>query len=86
MRLHTVELCFEFAVADIQDETLIGMDFLVYNDLGEAELNLKTNTSELGQELRPVIKIRSPRQVRKVMLAESYDIPPLCEKIIHVYV
>jgi hypothetical protein len=50
--------------------------------LGEAELNLKTNTLELGQELL----LGSIRQVRKVMLADSYDIPPLSEKIIDVYV
>lgn len=71
IKLSNVELSFEFIVADIQDDGLIGIDFLMYNDIGEAEINLKATSLELGHERIPIIRVRSPLLVLKVLLGRQ---------------
>lgn len=85
IKLSNVELSFEFIVADIQDDGLIGIDFLMYNDIGEAEINLKASSLELGHERITIIRVGSPLLVRKVLLADNYSIPPLSEKVVDAY-
>lgn len=86
IKLSNVELSFEFIVADIQDDGLIGINVLMYNDIGEAEINLKASSLELGHERIPIIRVGSPLLVRKVLLADNYSIPPLSEKVVNAYV
>lgn len=71
IKLSNVELSFEFIVADIQDDGLIGIDFLMYNDIGEVENNLKATSLELGHERIPIIGVRSPLLVLKVLLGRQ---------------
>lgn len=71
IKLSNVELSFEFIVADIQDDGLIGIDFLMYNDIGEAEINLKATSLELGHERIPIIRVRSPLLVLKVLFGRQ---------------
>lgn len=85
IKLSNVELNFEFIVADIQDDGFIGIDFLMYNDIGEAEINLKASSLELRHERIPIIRVGSPLLVRKVLLVDNYSIPPLSEKVVDAF-
>lgn len=57
IKLYNVELCFEFIVADIQDDGLLGIDFLVYHDIGEAAINFNASRIELEHETLSCIQI-----------------------------
>lgn len=66
IKFSNVELSFEFIVVDIYDDGLIGIDFLMYNDIGEVEINLKVIFLELGYERILIIRVRLFLLVLKV--------------------
>ena len=72
-----MNLLLFITVAEIQVAGLLGIDFLMYNTIGEAEISLKEDTIELGNELLPCIRIRSATFVRKVLIADNFEIPPM---------
>lgn len=64
---------------------MIGIDFLMYNDIGEVEINLKVSFLELGYERILIIRVGLFLLVCKVLLVDNYSIFLLSEKVVDVF-
>lgn len=83
------DLCFEteLIVANIEDEALLGLDILMRSNWGPADISLKDGNMMLGDHVIPCTKIgHTKTEIRKIYVAENYEIPPQSEVIIDVFV
>ena len=76
----------EFIVADIEDEALLGLDVLMKAEWRPADLRLSDGIMLLGGSCIHCTQIGQLEKVRKVRLAENYEILPSCEILIDVFV
>ena len=77
MKLGTLELNHEIAVADIEDDGHLGMDVLFQGSDGPADILLSEGIIRLHGVTIPCIQIGLPdqvRQVRIVRILRSQDI------------
>ena len=69
------------AVAELEDEVLLGADVLQFDPGGPADLILSQGVMVLRGKSIPVLPIGSRTMVRKVRSADHYALPPMTEMI-----
>jgi hypothetical protein len=73
-------------VADIEDDVLIGADILIRDPAGPADLLLSQSKMIFHGNKIPLIRIGTPYQARRVVVADHFIIPALSERIIDCFV
>ncbi|CAC5410263.1 unnamed protein product [Mytilus coruscus] len=82
-------LCFstEMIVANIEDEALLGLDVLMKSQWGPADIKLKDGIILLGGHTIHCTQIgQTNKIIRKIYVADIYEIPPRSEILIDVFV
>ena len=80
-------LCFEksITVADIEDEVILGIDTLLLNDSGPADILLSKSKIILENTDIPVKTIGMRPQCCRVLSTEKMNIPAMSEMVIDIY-
>jgi hypothetical protein len=71
----------EIIVAEIDDESLLGLDVLLDHQDGPAIIDLSRNFILINDSRIPINKVSEKSQTRRVVLMDNYKIPPLSEII-----
>ncbi|CAC5395659.1 unnamed protein product [Mytilus coruscus] len=82
-------LCFstEMIVANIEDEALLGLDVLMKSQWGPADIKLTDGIILLGGHTIHCTQIgQTNKIIRKIYVADNYEIPPRSEILIDVFV
>ncbi|CAC5392466.1 unnamed protein product [Mytilus coruscus] len=82
-------LCFstEMIVANIEDEALLGLDVLMKSQWGPADIKLTDGIILLGGHAIHCTQIgQTNKIIRKIYVADNYEIPPRSEILIDVFV
>ncbi|CAC5365998.1 unnamed protein product [Mytilus coruscus] len=82
-------LCFstEMIVANIEDEALLGLDVLMKSQWGPADIKLTDGIILLGGHAIHCTQIgQTNKLIRKIYVADNYEIPPRSEILIDVFV
>ena len=86
VKLGDLSFEMELIVANIEDEALLGLDILMKADWGPADLRLSTGVILLGGKTIHCTQIGQPEKIRKIRVADDYQIPPRSEILIDVFI
>ena len=85
IKLEQVELMEEMIVADITDDALLGTDILA-NRSNEADILLTEGVVKMHGQVIPLLYGSKRKNVRQVTLAVDYEVPPMTEMLLDVFV
>ncbi|CAC5404066.1 unnamed protein product [Mytilus coruscus] len=87
LELGNLSLEKELVVAEIEDEVLLGLDILMKDEMGPADIKLTEGLILLNGVTIPCIKIGQPEPVKKVRAADdNFTIPPQSQLLTDVFV
>jgi hypothetical protein len=86
IKLGELTLDSEVIIAEIEDDSLLGLDILMKGEGGPADIKLTEGIILLNKTKIPCIQIGQPETLRRVRSADHFVIPPKTEMIIDVFV
>ena len=85
IRIGSVCLEQKIVVADIEDEALLGMDFLLTGFKQPADILLSEKKMIVDGKEIPLIQVHTPRKLRRVRAADHFVVEGLSEKVVDAF-